>query len=304
MNKRRVWFGLMAVAVVLTALACWPHRAPEPTYQGRNLSDWLQRLDTPSLSPMQRSEAEAAIRAIGTNASPYLLERLSERPSRARQFLTEVGNELFVDVLPLRRSHWETPTARRVREASWGFEALGVSASNAFPALAVLMDRPIPSRLWAARWLYTLGLPAAPTLLPALTNRHETVRYIACQALHDLLTNHPESADLAAPALLNSLRETNTVDGRPIRYVAIQALGQMRSRAGDATTALTYLLADADPTVRVLALQSLHDLGTQAKSSQLAVINAGSDPDPKVRQAATNALQAITAPEGGTEMLH
>lgn len=85
------WAAAVVVTCVLVA-ALWMLR--EPTYSGRSLSYWFQRLPVlpgkegavgfvPTVSGPSVAEnraALAAIRAIGTNGLPFLISKLQGRP--------------------------------------------------------------------------------------------------------------------------------------------------------------------------------------------------------------------------------
>ena len=87
MKKRRVILlaAILALASVVT-ISVWPDASPEPRYNGRKLSDWV--LDYPQAGASD--EAEAAIRAIGTNAIPCLLRWIQYEPSRGRMKVRHV----------------------------------------------------------------------------------------------------------------------------------------------------------------------------------------------------------------------
>src|SRR5690242_9922901 len=67
-GRRRRWIvGLVAIAVVvLVAVAVWPGER-EPEYQGKKLSEWLE------MQEKYPAEAAHAVRAIGTDAVPFLV---------------------------------------------------------------------------------------------------------------------------------------------------------------------------------------------------------------------------------------
>src|SRR5436305_179973 len=68
----------VAVAVVVVAAAIWPD--PEPRYNGKRLGEWLAIAFEPKLESWQRIEARAAVKSIGTNALPVLLEWIHYAP--------------------------------------------------------------------------------------------------------------------------------------------------------------------------------------------------------------------------------
>jgi hypothetical protein len=72
-----MFLALVPAVVIVAFLALGPHNASEPSYKGKNLSDWIATYVTgspPVLAPQeQRDRANEAVRDIGTNGIPYLL---------------------------------------------------------------------------------------------------------------------------------------------------------------------------------------------------------------------------------------
>jgi hypothetical protein len=91
MRKRRkvlVWtlIGLLFVFAVAFVVTPPGHRNSEPVYNGRTLAHWLDRANgARHATPEEIEEAEDAIRAIGTNAFPCLLEWTGYTPSLAKR---------------------------------------------------------------------------------------------------------------------------------------------------------------------------------------------------------------------------
>src|SRR5579863_7150233 len=105
---------------------------PDPVYGGKRLSVWLQTYD-PS-SPHARgsrewSETDEAVRHIGTNAVPRLLDWLRQSDSSLKLKLVAWARKQ-----PFIKIHF-VPAATRNREASLAFVALGNNARNAVPGL-------------------------------------------------------------------------------------------------------------------------------------------------------------------------
>src|SRR6266511_5158709 len=87
----------MAAYVVLTTIALWicvtwvsntRSQRNDPVYEGRPLSSWVQEL-VPLYPPETRLRAKDAVRAIGTNGLPLMLEYLSERDKSFSEVLSE-----------------------------------------------------------------------------------------------------------------------------------------------------------------------------------------------------------------------
>ena len=77
--RKRVYIALAVLLVMLAGVIAWQVlRLREPVYQGKRLSVWLVQYGTNHWSAGRNGEldkqAEAAIRHIGTNAIPTLLE--------------------------------------------------------------------------------------------------------------------------------------------------------------------------------------------------------------------------------------
>src|SRR5260221_7633398 len=70
---------IVVAAVLGWFLSGWLSGKREPAYKGRSLSQWIGRL--PGI-PTQDSatEADRAVREIGTNAVPFLLEWIAYEP--------------------------------------------------------------------------------------------------------------------------------------------------------------------------------------------------------------------------------
>src|SRR5258707_12233233 len=81
-SRKRFWIGVGIVLAGILAVLLWQsRRTREPVFEGRTLSSWLERhvanssADPPYNSPGWHKE-EAALRHIGTNAIPTLLQMI------------------------------------------------------------------------------------------------------------------------------------------------------------------------------------------------------------------------------------
>jgi hypothetical protein len=132
-KKRRWIIGFVALAVVfLIAIAVWPGER-EPEYQGKKLSEWLgayhRDYSTDAEREAEQRRADYAVRQIGTNGLPYLLQAVSyDAPAWRRRL------PVFLYRLPF---HWSVlfPSDKRSFEAVEGFR------------IWVLM-----LRLWCPNW--------------------------------------------------------------------------------------------------------------------------------------------------------
>ena len=99
--KTRILIVIIILSTLGLVLAL--RQGGEPRYQKKPLSEWLERLR------MDRTDAAAlvAVRSIGTNAIPYLLEMVRYRPSEARIRLSRSANKLLA-ALGFRNRHFVT----------------------------------------------------------------------------------------------------------------------------------------------------------------------------------------------------
>jgi hypothetical protein len=185
-GKRR-WLGvavLCALGVAVAAVAFWPG-PKEPEYQGKKLSEWVDRASVDrdywkvfgTLEVEEMAAQRKAIQQIGTNSIPYLVDWLGfERSSwRTRCFAayTNLPNGLRNDSFGKRLLGPDAKTRRDgVISAFW---FLGPRASNAVPALTNLLRDPNMSRPVIA-CLERIGEPAVPVLTALSTNPNINVR--------------------------------------------------------------------------------------------------------------------------------
>jgi len=148
----------------------------EPEYQGRRLSVLLDELRALNYSvrPDPRKQQVQAVRAIGTNAIPWLLTELESKGNRWYWQLNRVlqKQQLIKYRFP--------DVNKRLARATLGFQVLGELAEPAIPRLLdLLQSRPgyIPSALAG------IGAPALPALARCLTNATSSVASRACQVI-------------------------------------------------------------------------------------------------------------------------
>jgi hypothetical protein len=166
MGKRApILIGTLVVVAGLALLVWIPLSglAPEPVYQGRALSDWPVQL-TDSDSQAERDQAALAVRLVGTNAIPTLLQMLGSQESPFR-----------TKYLAWRRG-WYHPLGFHLRRlpnnfarAQAGFDELGPSAALAVPDLIKILDEN-RSRECLDRTAAVLGNigPGAKAAVPSL----------------------------------------------------------------------------------------------------------------------------------------
>jgi HEAT repeat protein len=218
----------------------------EPEYDGQPLSDYLRSL-TYSQVRLERS-ARDAIRAMGSNAVPYLIKILDARESRFKNGFNEVANRLsFI------RFRFAPLEARQV-QAAMACQELGPIATPAIPSLARLIDDP---RLgsWAVAALAEIGPQTFPLLTNALYSRWPATRFAA---VGHLRLARPRERAVAPLLMALSSQEAN------MRCMAAESLGALGLPSPEIVAALTKCLDDPDPNVQVIAARGLGWCGSAA----------------------------------------
>jgi hypothetical protein len=169
-SKRRIL--LAATVVIALIVLTWAiFRSPEPAYEGVPLSVWLQRYEdlnyfTVSEQSWHR-EADEAVRNIGTNALPILLELIDAKDSRFKLKMMDLAGKQSVI-----KTHFTTAKTRQ-QIALTAFRVLGPAAKPAIPKLGEILA----SGQWmAAPALSAIGPDSIGTLVNGLTNTNAMVR--------------------------------------------------------------------------------------------------------------------------------
>jgi hypothetical protein len=219
-----ILLGVIAVAALVAHFT----RERGPSYKGKTLDQWLEGYYTASEDPLtglptrQDHDRADAIRAMGTNALPRLLE-LTAFKNTGLGHRRVIGDLLLK--LPFlsgnqRIENWKTKAFSRAVDASIAFGALG---TNAFPAIPELAQRVSATNYFIvaiALWvLGDIGEAAMPALMAQLSNtnapyRSEVIHFFRFHPW--LVTNN----SLPMPELISCL---NDADG-DVRCAATNAL--------------------------------------------------------------------------------
>jgi hypothetical protein len=238
MNARTLLRAILAA--ILATGGCATQRPKEPSYQGKNLSAWLEDYarteyaNEPDWTPawtegdrQARARAINAVREIGTNAIPWLLELVSSQD--------------YKGVL--------------------GFQALGPAGKPAVPALIAMMQDPLLThRATVCPALAAIG-PAAEEAVPLLLKHSNPwvagpTALCTVQALAQIHM-HPE---LVVPIFAELLR-TNSSWG-PMANPYLEALGSFGSEAKSAVPAILPFVDSKDESVRICATNALRSIGS------------------------------------------
>jgi peptidoglycan/xylan/chitin deacetylase (PgdA/CDA1 family) len=281
--KKRHRIVLMGLLLAVLAIAAWfALRPSEPEYQGKKLSAWLD--DLVGASSVESEDADAAdvvrrqtqsadvIRHIGTNALPYLLRLLEDKPQESpfRDRIEDLLNKQPIEQIRLPER----------KDRSWhafqGFAALGPIASPSIPKLErMLKDERLSCE--AVECLRVIGSAAIPTLIRAVTNSDRRAQSRALLTLGDF---GPAVSQLT-PMMLEIVRTTNhaladqalrvlsAINETPTNYLSLfeAQLGDPRTTRG-AAFALARIGTPGLPPL----LEALTNDQLEIKSSVIAAL--------------------------------
>lgn len=243
-NKLRL-FAILALAflALLGGFVWWSMPPKEPTYKGKPLSFWLEGYDWQrgilgSPKPT-RTEADAAVHAIGTNGIPTLLRMLQKhnRLPFALEFYRWVNTQRFHKV------NWEYRFPEEDgHDAMLAFHELGLNTGNILEELTRIYDSNphTMSRQFVvavASSTSTNAQDCLPLFLRALKDTNDF--FVRADAAVALAKIHAP-ADVAVPALINSLKDPELM----VRTEAIYSLAEYGAEAREALPELKKIIAD------------------------------------------------------------
>ena len=274
--RKRVKIALAVVFVAVGGVIGYQMLCPqnrEPVYQGRELRLWLRDYagwdSSPKAWAEAKSRAEHAVRQIGTNAIPHLLEMVSETESPRMRSVTDYwdGHVESLKILPasIRHPSWYKRLTRYANmEGEIGFKILGADAHDAVPELMILYERTFSmdslsvmnSQVAISRSLVSIGPASVPPLLKWAASTNEARRLSAVHALSQI---HAQPAEVV-PVLVNSLSHTNF----EVRAQVVEGLGRFGEESQQAVPALVLSLYDSNSVVRRAATNALRRIDAEA----------------------------------------
>lgn len=169
-TQRRLPFAGGFLLACLAGWAVWYScRQHEPVYQGKRLSAWADEVvGVGKLVAIVNSNHPQvrAVREIGTNAIPWLVNELRKPPPLRWRLNQLLGKQRII------KYRFSMPTSgdyqhMHQQRARVGFWALGELAEPAIPSLVSLLER---EPEFAPSALAGIGAPALPALQHCLTN--------------------------------------------------------------------------------------------------------------------------------------
>jgi HEAT repeat protein len=261
---------LILVAVFTIALFLWRAGVRrEPTYNGKTLTHWAEQYGSNNWRAGGKSsaqEAQRAIRQIGTNGIPYLLELMRHTEPSWKKKLRQHTPQSWHTRLRL-----TDVSGAMWRVGAHGLAALGTNAPGAVPDLiqiATTHPDEDDGRYVAVYALRTLGRaaePAIPFFIVCLTNKSSSISDEAALAL-GIMHVRPE---ISVPALLDRL---NTLVARERggweMADVVFAVGEFGTNASAAVPVLTGLLEHRDSDVRARATNALARIRPAGKTGR------------------------------------
>jgi hypothetical protein len=262
-SRRRPWIWLIAAILVVVLLVAFFAAlvAPKvPVYQGLTLYAWAENLQKAqqNYSDPERwkkiETASAAIRAIGTNALPFVMADIRVRVTIKDRVNNWLATRLrFLKLQP-------TKIEDRWIRASRALEALGPIAKPCLPELIALTGK---STGYCEGALMAVG----PDALPAFTNLLANSKYPQTGNLIGAMANSvyadhikPEQAAVTLPYLVQVFLSSDTHGG----WYAAQAFGALHQQPELCVPLLVDGLTNSAPTFRAACAQSLGAFGAAA----------------------------------------
>jgi hypothetical protein len=250
---------VVAVVVVLVPLVFWPE-PKEPEYQGKKLSEWLE------MQQVMPTKTAEAVRAIGTNAIPFLLRRFS------------VSN-------PKWQRAWRSPgeVALKMGMAKWGFVILGPEAKTAASDLTRVARETsdMTAYIDAVEALSYLGADAIKPLGEiALNPNVDRARRSSAIWVLGNMTYLGTNALPCIAMLAQCAAETN----RFVSEGALMALTEFARTRGRPILGMNWTNAVPERSLRIAAVRVVGDFATNANEYvDKATSNSTNDPDPAVQ---------------------
>jgi HEAT repeat protein len=231
MKRRRILLMITLLSSVVILMLGISRR--EPAADGRSVTHWLENLE--DYDSDEPNAAAIALRKIGTNALPWMVQEMKREKSKTRRWIeSQIKRQSLV------KFRFADEDAHR-NHAATAFEILGDVAAPAIPELIRLLEAEHADP-WVQQALVYIGPASIGPLTNALTSSNADLRQHAA----DTLEEFGPAAASATPALLRCLDDPEIL----ARTAAIDALGSIHSHPEEVIPALTGLLRDPNKYVR------------------------------------------------------
>jgi len=291
--KWRLW--LIAVLALAIGLLLYASRTNEPSYQGRALSRWLSDIEK-SNDDLEAEPAMKAVRQMGTNAIPYLLDMMRAEDSKLKETVITLLAKAHIHGIRI-----PDASSKQIRSIL-GFHALGPEASSAIPELKALVSNPKIASV-AARALVEIGPAGVEAAVVGLADtnaivRRETAGVLGFPGIVRFTINGTPArmavlqaqAEFAVPPLTRALNDSDELT----RARAATSLGLLGQKPEIVVPALIRNLQETKGwRVPASAAKGLGRFGTNAVSALPALKAIAEHSDSRVREAVATAIQSI-----------
>lgn len=291
--KRALIYGVFVASIAL--ILYFSLRSSGPHYQGKSLNFWLEQLEkgqngnewsaqnglTWALLPERTArqiKAADAIRAIGTNSIPYLLQDLAAKDSsffhQWKKFRDMVKTKWFRKTV---YGGTEPTPAERIRwKAALGLEVIGTNAARLVPEIAPLLQSTSSDSAAksAAYILGGMGTQGIAVLTNAVNSSND---WTALSAMWSMAQHHAIAETNWVPLLMAAItRQTNSTYWA-LGGLGVWALGEIHLDSEQTIPFLIEVLSSSDPNVRSYAAVSLGKFGKEAKAAVPSLKNLLAD---------------------------
>ncbi len=277
-------FLAAAIAVVFVCVFL----PPEPSYQGKTVTQWIRGLEYENENPTD--EMRAALRAMGEPAVTRLIAILNQHDSLLKRKFLEYARRhtnLWNRYVSTRKI---VPESVYRSEAATALGELGPAAQAAIPSLTAAGQDPdfiASSRAQAA--LMNIRQVPPDSLLPALENPRSSNWGRAAFTVKYLGSN----GQVAIPLLVRELEDTNI----GVRQQAAMSLGGIASQPDFVVPALLSHLKDPNPSVRRAAIDALIKFPGEKARIIPALLSVMRDPDNNEFLGASFGLEQLLTPD-------
>ena len=244
---------IMALLVVVVCLVLDTGGPPEPVYQGKPLRYYLRHFPQQSgarngLARWADPSAAEAVRTIGNDAIPTLLQWLKAKHSPIKARLADISERLpWIHYV-----YWDA--YERNEAGCNGFHILGPTAAAAVPQIMEIFrlkisDESREAAIWSLGYIGSNAAAALPLLKAGTKESSARVRGACIQALGDIRTSPNE----AVRCLIQCLADQDIY----VRAATAEALGKFGEAAKPAVPALVKALSDTNETVNAAAEHAL-----------------------------------------------
>jgi len=241
-SKKWLWISLsFFLFLVVLLFSLW--KRPEPSYAGKQISEWFEGAVKENGASLSTSPSMHAFEQMEGDAIPFLIRQIHNQSATNNNGHIIVTLELLGRIGSIQR--WKTEV---------GEPSAKPSIALAIPDIKAALKSPIEStRTFAAQAAWFIGPPAAATIPDLIKLVGDSQDGTAIQGLGMMGV----LASNAVPSLIDIAMDDSSRERRP----AIVSLGEIGEPARLAAPALTSLLANTNEALRVAATRSLAEIG-------------------------------------------